>query len=180
LVTLDFEGMKAPEHLARHPWGKVPAFEHDGFSLYETQAIMRYVDEAFPSAPLQPIDLHQFSRMNQVMGIVDSYAWSAIAFGIAFQRLVAPRLGMKTDEEAVAKSVPRANICLAEFERIAGDDEFLAGERVSLADLMVAPLVYYLAKTPEAPATLAEHPKMQAWLKRIESRQSFQVTTPKF
>jgi len=180
LVTLDFEGMKAPEHLARHPWGKVPAFEHDGFSLYETQAIMRYVDEAFPSAPLQPIDLHQFSRMNQVMGIVDSYAWSAIAFGIAFQRLVAPRLGMKTDEEAVAKSVPRANICLAEFERIAGDDEFLAGERVSLADLMVAPLLYYLAKTPEAPATLAEHPKMQAWLKRIESRQSFQVTTPKF
>ncbi|HEX3883147.1 MAG TPA: glutathione S-transferase family protein [Stellaceae bacterium] len=180
LVALDFEEMKAPDHLVRHPWGKVPAFEHDGFSLYETQAIMRYVDEAFPSAPLQPIDLHQFSRMNQVMGIVDSYGWASMAFGIAFQRLVAPRLGMKTDEELIAKSVPRAKLCLAEFERIQGDDEFLAGDRVSLADLMVAPLLYYLAKMPEAPATLGEHPKMQAWLKRIEARHSFQVTTPKF
>jgi glutathione S-transferase len=180
LVELDFEEMKAPEHLARHPFGKVPAFEHDGFTLYETQAIMRYVDEAFPSAPLQPIDLHQFSRMNQIIGIVDSYGWSSIAFGIAFQRFVAPRLGMKTDEERIAKSVPQAKLCLAEFERIQGDDEFLAGDRVSLADLMVAPLLWYLAKTPEAAATLGEHAKLQAWLRRIEGRQSFQVTTPKF
>jgi glutathione S-transferase len=41
LVELSFEEMKAPKHLARHPFGKVPAFEHDGFTLYETQAIMR-------------------------------------------------------------------------------------------------------------------------------------------
>ena len=49
---------KAPEHLARHPFGKVPAFEHDGFELYETDAIMRYVDAAFPgprrAAPAWP------------------------------------------------------------------------------------------------------------------------------
>jgi glutathione S-transferase len=38
----------APDHLERHPWGKVPAFEHDGFRLFETFAIGRYVDEAFP------------------------------------------------------------------------------------------------------------------------------------
>ena len=180
LVELSFEEIKAPEHLARHPFGKVPAFEHDGFTLYETQAIMRYVDEAFPAAPLQPIDLHQFSRMNQAMGIVDSYGWSSMAFGIAFQRFVAPRLGLKTDEERIAKSVPQAKLCLGEFERIQGNDEFLAGDRVTLADLMVAPLLYYLAKTPEAPATLGEHPKLGAWLRRIEGRQSFQVTTPKF
>jgi glutathione S-transferase len=180
LVELNFEEMKAPEHLARHPFAKVPAFEHDGFMLYETQAIMRYVDEAFPSAPLQPIDLHQFSRMNQVMGIVDAYGWRSMARGIAFERFVAPRLGMKTDEDRIARSVPRAKLCLAEFERIQGDDEFLAGDRVSLADLMVAPLLWSLAKTPEAPATLGEHPKLGAWLRRIEGRQSFQVTTPKF
>ncbi|HSR73041.1 MAG TPA: glutathione S-transferase N-terminal domain-containing protein, partial [Kiloniellales bacterium] len=35
---------QTPEHLARQPFGKVPAFEHDGFRLYETAAIMRYVD----------------------------------------------------------------------------------------------------------------------------------------
>jgi glutathione S-transferase len=178
LVELNFEEMKAPEHLARHPFGKVPAFEHDGFTLYETQAIMRYVDEAFPSAPLQPIDLHQFSRMNQIMGIVDAYGWDSMAFGIVFQRLAAPRLGFPVDEEKIAKSLPRAKTCLAEIERIAGDDEFLAGERVSLADLLAAPIVAYLGKTPEGPGLLEPHAKLRAWIRRIENRQSFQVTKP--
>jgi glutathione S-transferase len=178
LVELDFQEMKAPEHLARNPFGKVPAFEHDGFTLYETQAIMRYVDEAFPSAPLQPIDLHQFSRMNQIMGIIDSYGWDCMAFGIAFQRLVAPRFGFPVNEDKVAKSIPRARICLAEIERIAGDDEFLAGERVSLADLLATPILACLGRTPEGPGLLEPHAKLRAWAGRMEARQSVQVTRP--
>ena len=43
-----------PEHYARHPFGKIPAFEHAGFRLYEAGAITRYVDEAFPGPRLQP------------------------------------------------------------------------------------------------------------------------------
>ena len=124
---------------------------------------------AFPSAPLQPIDLHQFSRMNQIMGIIDSYGWDCMAFGIAFQRLVAPRFGFPVNEDKVAKSIPRARICLAEIERIAGDDEFLAGERVSLA---------CLGRTPEGPGLLEPHAKLRAWAGRMEARQSVQVTRP--
>ena len=45
---------KAPDHVARNPFGRVPAFEHDGFKLYETQAILRYVDGAFPGPALSP------------------------------------------------------------------------------------------------------------------------------
>jgi glutathione S-transferase len=178
LVEVTFAGMREAEHLARHPFGKVPAFEHDGFALYETQAIMRYVDEAFAAAPLQPIDLHQFSRMNQIVGIVDAYAWPAIARGILFNRMLAPRLGLPVDEEAIEKAIPRAKLCLGEFARIAGDDEFLAGDRISLADLMVIPLVYYFARVPEGAGPLDEHPKLQTWARRIEDRQSFRVTKP--
>ncbi len=75
LVDVPFGAHREEPHLSRHPFGKVPAFEHDGFALYETQAILRYIDEGFPVAPLQPTDLHQFARMNQIMGIVDAYAW---------------------------------------------------------------------------------------------------------
>ena len=178
LVDVPFGRHREEPHLSRHPFAKVPAFEHDGFALYETQAIMRYVDEAFPSAPLQPIDLHQFSRMNQIIGIVDSYAWSAIAARIVFPRLMAPRLGLPVDEADIAAAGPRAALCLSEIARIAGDNEFLAGDRVSLADLMVAPIVYYFAKVPEGKGRLAEHPTLGAWLRRIEGRQSFQVTKP--
>ena len=178
LVDVPIGTFRDEPHRSRHPFGKVPAFEHDGFALYETQAIMRYIDEAFAAAPLQPIDLHEFSRMNQIIGIVDSYAWSAIAARIVFPRLMAPRLGLPVDEGDIAAAVPRAALCLSEIARLAGDNEFLAGERVSLADLMVAPLLYYFAKAPEGAEPLAAHPTLGAWLRRIEARQSFQVTRP--
>src|ERR1044071_9657735 len=106
--------------LSRHPFGKVPSFEHDGFALYETQAILRYIDEGFPVSPLQPTDLHEFARMNQVMGIVDAYAWPAIANDILGTRLLAPRLGLPADEAAIAKALPRARLCLSEFARLMG------------------------------------------------------------
>jgi glutathione S-transferase len=178
LIDVPFGAHREEPHLSRHPFGKVPAFEHDGFSLYETQAILRYIDEGFPVAPLQPTDLHQFARMSQIMGIVDAYAWPAIAEDILVNRLLAPRHGLPVDEEAVTRAVPRARLCLAEFARLMGDQPYLAGERISLADLMVAPLLYYFARVREGEAPLAEQPGLSAWMRRIEARQSFQVTRP--
>jgi glutathione S-transferase len=178
LVDVPFGAHREEPHLSRHPFAKVPAFEHDGFSLYETQAILRYIDEGFPVSPLQPTDLHQFARMNQIIGIVDAYAWRAIAAGIVFNRILAPRLGLPVDEAAVTSALPQARLSLSEFARLMGDQPFMAGERISLADLMVIPLLYYLARVPEGEAPMAEHPGLRAWVRRIEDRQSFQVTKP--
>ena len=178
LVEVGFGQHREAPHLSRHPFAKVPALEHDGFALYESQAILRYIDEGFPVAPLQPTDLHQFARMNQIIGIVDAYAWPSIAAGILFNRMLAPRLGLPVDEAAVAAALPRARLCLAEFARLMADQPFMAGERISLADLMVVPLLYYFSRMPEGGAPMAEHPALQSWLRRMEERQSFQVTKP--
>ncbi len=179
LVDVPLGARREQPHLARQPFAKVPAFEHDGFALYETQAIIRYVDERFPGTPLQPEDVHQWSRMNQIIGIVDAYAWPSIAGTILFNRVLAPRLlGREPDEAAIAAAMPRARLCLAEIDRLMEDDRFLAGSYVSLADLMVVPLLYYFAHVPDGEAPLAEHPKLQNWIKHMETRQSFQVTKP--
>ena len=178
LVEVGFGQHREEPHLSRHPFAKMPAFEHDGFALYETQAILRYIDEGFPVAPLQPTDLHQFSRMNQVIGIVDAYAYPSIIGGIVFNRMLAPRLGLPVDEASVTAAQPRARLCVSEIARLMGDDPYLAGERVSLADLMVIPLFYYFARLPEGEAPLAEHPNISPWMRRMEVRQSFQVTKP--
>jgi glutathione S-transferase len=179
LVDVPLGARREQPHLARQPFAKVPAFEHDGFALYETQAIIRYVDERFPGTPLQPEDVHQWSRMNQIIGIVDAYAWPSIAGTILFNRVLAPRLlGREPDEAAIAAAMPRARLCLAEIDRLMEDDRFLAGNYVSLADLMVVPLLYYFAHVPDGKAPLAEHPKLQNWIKHMETRQSFQVTKP--
>jgi len=178
LVEVGLGQHREEPHLSRHPFAKMPAFEHDGFALYETQAILRYIDEGFPVAPLQPTDLHQFSRMNQIMGIVDAYAWPAIASGVLANRVLKPRLGLPADEAAVEAALPRAQLCISEISRLMGEEPYLAGDRVSLADLMVIPLFYLFGKLPEGEAPLAEHPNIRPWMRRMEDRQSFQVTKP--
>lgn len=179
LIDVPFGAHREEPHLSRQPFGKVPAFEHDGFALYETQAIVRYIDERFPGAPLQPSDVHEWSRMNQIIGIVDAYAWRSIAGGVLINRVLMPRLfGRAPDEAAIAAALPQARLCLSEIDRLMADNRFLAADFVTLADLMVAPLLYYFANTPDGEGPVAEHSKLRQWLRLIEGRQSFQVTKP--
>ena len=178
LVSVGPSEFRTEPHISRHPFGKIPAFEHDGFTLYETQAILRYVDEAFPAAPLQPIELHPFSRMNQIMGIVDAYLAPSLLAGVLYQRLVAPRLGHPTDETAVSAALPRVRQVLEEIARLAGDQEFLAGDSVTLADIMTIPQLYYFKGLPEGQGQFAELPSLAAWVNRMAERQSLQVTKP--
>ena len=179
LVEMPFGAHGEEPHLSRHPFAKVPAFEHDGFALYETQAIMRYVDERFAGTPLQPEDIHEWSRMNQIIGIVDAYAGPSIGGTILFNRVLVPRLfGGSPDEAAIFAALPRARLCLSEIGRLMEDHRFLAGEHVSLADLMVIPLLWYFGNVPDGRAPMAEHPKLQNWVRQMETRQSFLVTKP--
>ena len=178
LVSVEPSEFRSEPHLSRHPFGRIPAFEHDGFALYETQAIMRYVDEAFAAAALQPIELHPFSRMNQIMGIVDAYLAPSLVGGVLFPRIVAPRVGLPTDEAKVEASLPQVRLCLGEIARLADGQEFLAGEMLSLADLLAAPPLVYFKKFPEGQTQLSELPALAAWLGRMEERQSLNVTRP--
>jgi glutathione S-transferase len=76
LVPVDIFAAGGPprEQVARHQFGKIPAFEHDSFRLYEAGAIARYIDEAFAGVPLQPADVRGRARMTQIISILDSYA----------------------------------------------------------------------------------------------------------
>ncbi|WP_415926820.1 glutathione S-transferase family protein [Mesorhizobium salmacidum] len=58
-VSLMPPAWKTPEHLARNPFGKVPVLEHDGFEVFETQAILRYLDQTFPGPALQPTNARE-------------------------------------------------------------------------------------------------------------------------
>jgi glutathione S-transferase len=176
VVELPFGANKEPAHLARHPFAKVPAFEHDGFSLYETQAIIRYVDQVFPGAKLQPSDAPQAARMNQIIGMVDAYGWPTIAAVILFNRLRAPRIGVPVDEAAVAAAIPRAHVFLAASERLMADHAFLAGDCLSLADLMMAPILAYVPLVPEGKELLAPYPRLAAWSARMAERDSMVKT----
>ena len=98
LAALAPSAAKSPEHLARHPFGRIPVLEHDGFSLYETQAILRYLDRVLPSPALTPADPRRAARMDQVMNIMDWYVMPSLTSGIGFNRIVAPIFGIPPAE----------------------------------------------------------------------------------
>src|SRR5262249_48656236 len=65
--------MSLPIHLERHPFGRVPALQHDDFMLYETNAIAAYIDDVFPGPKLTPADPRKRARMNQWIGNLNWY-----------------------------------------------------------------------------------------------------------
>ena len=179
LVEIDFiAGGMPDDQLARHPFGKVPAFEHDGLKLYETSAIMRYVDEAFDGPSLQPSNAADRARMTQIISIIDAYAYPRIVGDLVVQRLIQPMLGGTADESIIEAALPEVDKTMREFERMLGDNEYLAGSTLSLADLHLAPVFTYFVDTPESAAILESKPSLSAWWKRIASRDSMTKTKP--
>lgn len=169
---------KSPEYLARHPFGRVPAFEHDGFMLYETQAILRYLDRVLPQPSLTPVDPKRAARMDQVMNINDWYLFQGVGNVIIFHRVIGPQLmGLKADEAAIEAAMPKAHTVFTELARLLGEQAFFAGDTVSLADLMVAPAVAFFTATPEWAELGAPRTNLAAWLNRMEARPSMQATT---
>jgi len=170
---------KQPDYLARHPFGRIPAFEHDGFAVYETQAILRYLDDVFPAPPLTPGNPAARARMNQVIGIIECYYFPKAAAPIGFNRIIGPRLlGIPGDESAIAEAMPMARTCFAEFERLIGDKPYLTGETFSLADIMLGAQLDLICEAPEGRALIEETPRLGAWLKRVVQRPSFIATQP--
>lgn len=168
------------EHLARHPFGKVPAFSHDGFDLYETDAIVRYIDQEIPGQSLQPLEAKPRARMNQIIGIVNAYAYRSVIGTIISNRLIVPSRGGQPDEAAIKAAVPEVDLCLKELERLMADNKYLADGRVSLADLFVVPLYHYLALTAEGEALLKQRSKLPGWWDLMKGRNSVATTEPKF
>jgi glutathione S-transferase len=167
---------KSEAYLRKHPFGRVPAFEHGNFGLYETQAILRYLDDILPEPPLQPRDPKLAARMNQIIGINDWYFFPKVAAVIVFQRIIGPvLLGITTDDAAIEAAIPMGRTCIAELDRLLGGQQFLAGDDLSIADLMLAPQLDFLAETPEGKALLAGT-RIEAWLKRMNERPSMQAT----
>ena len=170
--------MKSPEHLKLHPFGRIPIFDHDGFRVYETQAIIRYLDEIYLHPPLTPGNPKDRTRMNQVIGIIEWYFFPKAAAPIAFNRIIGPRLlGLPSNEEAIAEAMPMARTAFAELDRLLGDKPYFTGETISVADIMLGAQLDLLSTTPEG-TELIGATRQGPWLARMRSRPCCHATQP--
>ncbi len=177
LVEVDIFAKDGPpaDYLERQPFGHIPAFEHDGFRLFETAAITRYIDEAFDGPTLMPQDAKMRARVNQITGLLDSYAYRAMVWDVVVERVFVPQEGGVSDEERIAAGLETAEICLATLESLMDDADFFVGPHITLADLYAAPMFASFRRAPEGANLLANHPALVRWWERMSRRSSVQA-----
>ncbi|MGG6239174.1 glutathione S-transferase family protein [Nodosilinea sp. AN01ver1] len=173
LKTVNIFSDRTPEYLAKNPFGKVPTLEMDGETLYETCAIVEYLDTVVGNRGFTPTGALGQARMRQIMAIVDSYLYGPAIGVITIQRLIVPSQGGQTDEAAVAAAVPKAKTALEAIEAIAPCTPYLLGEAITLADFYLMPVMLYLSKTPELKAATGQTPKLNDWWTLVSDRPSF-------
>jgi glutathione S-transferase len=164
-----------PDYLKLHPFGKIPALVHGDFKLYETAAITRYIDEAFPGPALQPADPEGRARLVQILSIVDHYGYRPLIWDIMVERLMAPSEGREPDEAKIAATIPKAQTVLAALSDLA-TGPYLLGEQLTLADLHLATIIAYFRLAPEGQRLLAQAPKIARWWVLMEQRPSLLQT----
>jgi glutathione S-transferase len=166
---------KSPEHLQRHPFGKVPVLDHDGLRILETSAITRYLNDVLPGKSLIPATPKDRARMDMIIGIIDSYGYASLLAGICGYHLFPDFVGGKSDAARV-DGIEKGRIVLNLAMQTKASSPFIAGD-LSLADLYLAPIAFYLSLTPDA-ALVFDVPGFTDWWARIQSLKSYQDTQP--
>lgn len=172
LVEVDIfakDGVPA-DYSERHPFGRIPAFEHDGFRLFETDAIVGYILDRFGNHGLSPSDVRERARMRQIMRIMDNYGYRALVWGIYVEEMERDRAGRLQPDE-----LERARKCLSVLEDLASA-VYLVGAHLTLADLWMLPMLSYLSLAPSGRALLRDVPTLAAWLERMRGRPAVTAT----
>jgi glutathione S-transferase len=166
---------KSPEHLERHPFGKVPVLDHDGMRILETTAIARYLNDVLPGKSLVPPTPKDRARMDMTIGAVDSYGYGSLIGGVAAYHLFPDFVGGKND--AVRKAgIENGRKVVDLAMKTKGSSTFIAGD-LSLADLYLAPIVFYVSLTPDKDAVFNVN-GFHDWWDRTQNLQSFKDTPP--
>ncbi|KAM6501820.1 glutathione S-transferase-like protein [Amanita muscaria] len=176
LVTVDlYKGAhKTPEYLEKHPFGQIPYLDDDGFILFESRAIARYIaiKYADQGTKLIPSDLKGRALFEQAASIekanFDSYART-----IVFEKWAKKLRGLETDEEAVKAAITSLEDKLDVYDKILSKQKYLGGDEITLADLFHLP---GLDKFGEIGVgyLIDNRPNVKRWFEDLSSRSSWQ------
>ena len=166
---------KTAEHMARHPFGKVPVLDHDGLRILETSAIVRYLNDVLPGKSLVPPTPKDRARMDMMVSVIDSYGYGALVGGVAAYHLFPDFVGGKNESMREA-GLENGRKVIDLAMKTKGDSDFLAGA-LSLSDLYLAPIVFYVSLTPDA-NTVFNVDGFADWWTKIQALKSFQSTQP--
>lgn len=168
-------------YLDRHPFRRVPVLEHNGFRVYETAAIGRYLDAAFSDPPLEPADARGRARVAQVVSIADSYAYWPLVRQVFVHGYYNPIVGEPVDANELERGLKTSRTVLHALESLVGAHPgCLIGNRLSLADFHLFAMLEYFSMAAAGADILAAHPHLADWHVRLSDRPSILRTRPAF
>jgi glutathione S-transferase len=168
------------EHRVRHPFGRIPVLEHGAFRLYETTAITRYVDEAFVGPVLQPEAPAQRARMNQIVSVLDAYAYRPMVWGLFVETTRGEGSGARGDRARIDAALQASQLCLAALGELGAFAPFLVAGEPCLADLHAFPILRYLALVTEGRDLLRAQGSLHRWMQAMLVRPSVQRTCGRY
>jgi glutathione S-transferase len=177
-VMIDFTKgeHKHPDHVARQPFGRMPAFEHEGFTMFESRAIARYIDEAIPGEHFIPADLKERAVMEQWMtSELTEFQQHAqpIVFELVFKKVF--NMG-ESDMAKVEASRKNLHQTFAVMDKALEGKSYLAANKFTLADMVYMPVMEYLHAAGEGDA-IAKFPNVARWWKGISGRKTWAAVT---
>ncbi|KAF7880685.1 uncharacterized protein EAF01_011954 [Botrytis porri] len=176
LVNLMTGEQKSPSHLEKQPFGKIPVLDDDGFLIYESRAICKYIarkyfDKGTKLIPAEG-DVKDYGSFEQACSIEQAY-FDAETFGLWFEYYIKPGRGFgATSPELVQKYLQTLDNNLAVYDQILSKQKYLAGDEFTLADL------YHLPHGTQAlkygfQDLLAKYPHVNKWWEGLQARDSW-------
>jgi glutathione S-transferase len=171
LVDMPHGEHKKPEYKRLNPYGRVPVLVDDDFVLYESSAIMEYLEVVFPTPALLPSDARGRALVSMHVKLCD------VEFGAQTRTVIFPRRFLPRERWDMAVQEQAINVIAKHLgvlhSQLAGH-EYLVGNAFSLAEIAYAPFLELLSLLELEPP-----PNVAAWKARIEARPSFAATKPK-
>ena len=170
---------RSPEIQAVHPFGRIPALRDGAVELWETAAIVNYLDECFDTGvSLRPGSIAGRTQCAQWISAVNSYLYDTMAKRYVLQFLFPRGADGKPDRGVIDKALAEMPAQFAALDKAYGQGDYLAGGALSSADLFVAPLLAYMLSMPESAQLLANYPNVLRAQATIRQRPSFTATDP--
>ena len=161
---------RSPDYLRLNPYGRVPTLEEDGFVLYESTAILEYLEARHPTPPLVPADARGCALVAMHMKLCDIQLARQTGI-IIFPKRFLPK--ERWDEAAMAQAKKEIEKHLAIAELQLAGREWMVGERYSLVEVCYAPFVEFFPLMEVTPP-----PAVAAWTARMQARPSARETKP--
>ena len=162
-----FGGNDDPAYRAKNPNGLIPTLDDDGFVLWESSAITRYLCATHGQGTLCPEDPQSRAIADQWM----DWRLTTIMPMMTpiFVGLVRTPQGER-DTERIDRAIRRGSDIWAILDAHLADNDYVAGDTFTMGDIPLGPQVHRWYSLVEAPPPL---PNLEAWYNRLKSRPAF-------